>query len=377
MIFDRQITSTPSDLTSVAGTVEMGHIAGDEAIRLLTEKNGSPKGKVLQILGDPGDPYTLDIQKGFDEKMAAHPEITVITQAAMLWEATNAGNIAQDQLLTNPDIDLIFNHAAHLSVAVAAILEAQGKKPGEIMMMSSNGAPVGLDLIRKGWLNVEVEQPMYAQAAALAMFADKVVNKQEITAGSYDVIGLPSEVTIESWGPNIRDPRRGHHQGECRRPEVLGEPQAPDDSGDAGRVTPLGRHRGAEPEERPLALLAFALDNLVWIILLIALGRLRDLHPEVLPDRHPAQHPRAVDLRRHHRRWPFADADRRPDGPLHRIGHGARRDAGRAYLRHRRRRRRPRARARLARLSRLARHGARGRRSHRLAERHPGGSLRD
>ena len=33
MIFDRQITSTPSDFTSVAGTVAMGHIAGDEAIR--------------------------------------------------------------------------------------------------------------------------------------------------------------------------------------------------------------------------------------------------------------------------------------------------------------------------------------------------------
>ena len=58
MIFDRQITSTPTDPTSVAGTVESGRIAGDEAIRLLTEKNGAPKGKVLQILGDPGDPYT-------------------------------------------------------------------------------------------------------------------------------------------------------------------------------------------------------------------------------------------------------------------------------------------------------------------------------
>src|SRR5512145_1515453 len=61
MIFDRQITSTPSDFTSVAGTVEIGHIAADEITRLLTEKHGSAKGKVLQILGDPGDPYTLDI----------------------------------------------------------------------------------------------------------------------------------------------------------------------------------------------------------------------------------------------------------------------------------------------------------------------------
>ncbi|TIQ15542.1 MAG: sugar ABC transporter substrate-binding protein, partial [Mesorhizobium sp.] len=71
-------------------------------------------------------------------------------------------------MLANPDIDLIFSHAAHLSVAGVASLEAAGKKPGDVMMMSSNGAPVGLDLIRKGWLNVEVEQPLYAQAAAVA-----------------------------------------------------------------------------------------------------------------------------------------------------------------------------------------------------------------
>jgi ribose transport system substrate-binding protein len=206
MIFDRQITATPSDFTSVAGTVAMGHIAADETVRLLTERYGSPKGKVLQILGDPGDPYTLEIQDGFEEKMAAYPDITITTQAAMQWEASNAGNIAQDQILTNPDIDLIFSHAAHLSVAVAAVLEAAGKKPGEIMMMSSNGAPVGLDLIRKGWLQVEVEQPMVAQAAALAMWADKVVNKQPIEPGTYDVTGLESVLTIEAWGPNIKIP---------------------------------------------------------------------------------------------------------------------------------------------------------------------------
>ncbi len=229
MIFDRQITSTPSDFTSVAGTVEIGHVAGDEAIRLLTEKNGSPKGKILQILGDPGDPYTLDIQKGFEEKMAAHPEITIITQPAMQWEASNAGNIAQDQLLTNPDIDLIFNHAAHLSVAVAAVLEAQGKQPGEILMMSSNGAPVGLDLIREGWLQVEVEQPLFAQAAALAMFADKVVNKEEIKAGEYDVTGLPSVLTIESWGPNIKIPGAAITKDNVDDPRFWGNMKPPSD----------------------------------------------------------------------------------------------------------------------------------------------------
>ncbi|WP_108659167.1 sugar ABC transporter substrate-binding protein [Acuticoccus kandeliae] len=205
MIFDRQITSTPSDLTSVAGTIEIGQLAAKEISRLLTEKKGSLSGKVLQILGDPGDPYTLDIQKGFEDSMAGS-DVTILTQPAMQWEASNAGSIAQDQLLTNPDIDLIFVHAAHLAVAVAAVLEAQGKAPGEIMLVSSNGAPVGLDLIRKGWEQVEVEQPLYAQAAALAMFADKVIAGEELTPGEYDVTGLPSVLTVEAWGPNIKIP---------------------------------------------------------------------------------------------------------------------------------------------------------------------------
>lgn len=228
--FDRQITSTPSDFTSVAGTVEIGYVAAEAAQKLLTEKHGSVKGKILQVLGDPGDPYTLDIQKGFEEKMKAFPEVTIISHPATLWAADVAGTIVNDNLVSNPDIDLIFNHAAHLSVAAVASLEAAGKKPGDIMMMSSNGAPVGLDLIRKGWLNVEVEQPLYAQAAAVAMFMDKVVNKQEIKPGEYDVIGLKGTLTVESWGPNIRLPGAAITKENVDDPKFWGNMKPPSDT---------------------------------------------------------------------------------------------------------------------------------------------------
>jgi ribose transport system substrate-binding protein len=229
MIFDRQITATPTDFTSVAGTVEIGYVAAAEAQRLLTEKNGSVKGKILQVLGDPADPYTLDIQKGFEEKMKASPEAQIISLPAMAWEASNAGTIVADQIVANPDIDLIFCHAAHLSVAAVASLEAKGKKPGEVMLMSSNGAPVGLDLIRKGWLNVEVEQPLYAQAAAIAMFADKVVNKQELKPGKYTVLGLESELTIEKWGPNLKIPGAAITKANVDEPRFWGNLKAPAD----------------------------------------------------------------------------------------------------------------------------------------------------
>jgi len=206
MIFDRQITATASDFTSVAGTVEIGYVAAGEIQRLLKEKNGAVKGKILQVLGDPADPYTLDIQKGFEERMKEFPDAQIISLPAMQWEASNAGTIVADQLIANPDIDLIFVHAAHLAVAAVASLESKGKKPGDVLLVSSNGAPVGLDLIRKGWEQVEVEQPLYAQAAAIGMFADKVANKQELKPGKYNVLGLESELTIESWGPNLKIP---------------------------------------------------------------------------------------------------------------------------------------------------------------------------
>lgn len=228
--FDRQITSTPSSFTSVAGTIEIGHVAAGVVEDLLTKKNGSVKGKVLQVLGDPGDPYTLDIQKGFEEKMAAFPDVKIISLPAMMWEASNAGTIVSDQLLANPDIDLIFNHAAHLSVAAAASLEAAGKKPGDVLMLSSNGAPVGLDLIRKGWMQAEVEQPLYAQAAAVAMFMDKIAGKQEIKAGEYDVLGLKSTVTIEAWGPNIKIPGAAITMENIDNPAFWGNMKPPTDT---------------------------------------------------------------------------------------------------------------------------------------------------
>ena len=48
------------------------------------------------------------------------------------------------------------------------------------------------------------------------MFADKVVNKQEIKPGTYNVLGLDSVLTIESMGTEPQDPRCRDHQGQCR-----------------------------------------------------------------------------------------------------------------------------------------------------------------
>ena len=206
VVFDRQVTGTPVDLSSVAGTVEIGRIAADEAARLLKTRYGSIKGDVLQILGDPGDKYTLDIQKGFEEAMKQYPDVKITSEAAAQWDADKAREIADDKLLANPKIDLIFVHAAHLAVPVVAVLQSKGKKPGDVMLISSNGAPAGLKLIREGWEQVEVEKPTYAQVYGLAMLLDKVIAKEPLQPGDYNVLNLPAKLTLEKWGPSLTIP---------------------------------------------------------------------------------------------------------------------------------------------------------------------------
>lgn len=203
LVYDRQIRSVPVDFTSVAGTVEIGRVSGEEIVKLLTAKHGSARGKVLSIMGDAGDSYTLDIEAGLEEVLGKYPDIQLIAKPSANWEPTNAANTVQDQLLVNTDIDLIYIHADHMTPPIVSVLEGAGKTKGDPMIVDATGMPVGLKFLREGWVQVIVEQPLYGQIYGLAMFLGHVIDKKEIKPGTYDVVGLQSEITIESWGPNL------------------------------------------------------------------------------------------------------------------------------------------------------------------------------
>ena len=228
MIFDRQITSTKSDLTSVAGTVEIGHIAAEQIQELLKEKNGAVKGKVLQVLGDPGDPYTLDIQKGFEEKMKPFPDVKIISLPAMQWEASNAGTIVADQMLANPDIDLIFVPRRAPGGRGGRVAGGQGQEAGrrharllERRAGRPRPHPQGLGASRGRAAAVRTG------GGASRCSPTRSSNKQEIKPGEYDVLGLNSTLTTEAWGPNIKIPGAAITKDQCRRTAVLGQHEGP------------------------------------------------------------------------------------------------------------------------------------------------------
>jgi len=205
--FDRVISETKVDFHSVAGCYRMGILAAGEIARLLKAKHGEVKGTVLDIMGDPGDSYTVLIEDGFQDTMKKkYPNVKIETKIANGWEASNAANIADDYLLAKPKTDLIFSHAEHLAAAITSILQTKGYKKGDIIMVSTAGMPMGLNLIREGWLQATVEQPLAAQAEGVAMFLADVIAKKKIAPGDYTVGGFESKIVEQKYGPELRIP---------------------------------------------------------------------------------------------------------------------------------------------------------------------------
>lgn len=206
-VFDREYTASPVDFTSETGTVKMGEIAATETVRLLTKKNGGPKGTVLEITGDLADSYAVGVGKGFDTTIAKSPEIKLTVKTATGYDAAVAVSALESQIAANGLPDLLFIHCDGCwTQALAASLQGKNIAKGALLMIGTGGLPVGLQSIRDGWLTETVQAPLPEQTAGLWQYLPDVVAHKTIPAGTVDIQGLQSQIMIESWGPTLRLP---------------------------------------------------------------------------------------------------------------------------------------------------------------------------
>ncbi|MHB1346032.1 MAG: sugar ABC transporter substrate-binding protein [Candidatus Humimicrobiaceae bacterium] len=199
--YDGTISGTPVDLQSVTGTVKIGQIGAQECIDALKAKNGSEKGTILHLMGDLIDSYAVEIAQGFDEVMKDYPDIEVISKETKGWDSTTSANIVADQLVVSKNIDAIFVHADSRIPAIVPVLEQKGYKPGDIILIGTDGDPSALDLIRNGWIYKSIGVPMVSQVYGCYAFLDKLLAGEELSPGTYDIKGSISELEIRDVGP--------------------------------------------------------------------------------------------------------------------------------------------------------------------------------
>jgi len=199
LVYDRMLSTEEAfDFASVSDAEEIGKMAARRTIELLGIQPGSSVPKtILQIVGDPGDSYSLRVLGGFRTTTNAYKNIRVITVPAMGWEPGNARKAAEDALRSNPRVDLIFCHSADLAAAVIPLFESK-IRANQVMVMAITGAPVGLDNLSSGLQKFEIEQPLYAQVYGLALglraVIDVTAGRPGLKDGKCEFMGVPGSI---------------------------------------------------------------------------------------------------------------------------------------------------------------------------------------
>lgn len=188
-VYDTPITGGDIAITVDCDNIMAGTNSAEIIVEKLTEKYGEPKGKVLNVYGDPASQVMRQRKKGFDDVMAQYENIQVI-------ETVGNGDRLQSQdatanaLAKDPDIDAVHAPSDNAFYGVYEAIEAAGKlkkvgEEGHIIMVSLDGEPLALDRISEGYMDGTANLDWHAIAAICLEMMDKYIFKGEALPATY------------------------------------------------------------------------------------------------------------------------------------------------------------------------------------------------
>ncbi len=183
-----------------------------ESVKFLTQKNGEPKGTVLELQGDMASNVAQLRNKGFMTEMAKYPNITVISKPTE-WDQDKFFKNTIDVVGSQP-IDAIFSHTDVVGTTpILSALDQLGKKfkvgdPNHIWYGAVDGSPTGLQAIRDGWQDQSYSQPNTSVGIVLDYIELEQIKGGTIEAGTVTEEGaLWSPATIfmadNGWMMNL------------------------------------------------------------------------------------------------------------------------------------------------------------------------------
>jgi ABC-type sugar transport system substrate-binding protein len=107
--------------------VKVGEIAAKHALQLLTERFGSPEGKIAVLTGIQGQPASDQRAQGFTDYMAQQEGVEVVDVQPTNWAADAASSTMQDWLVKYPDLAMVYALSDTLAVPAMEVAERQGR----------------------------------------------------------------------------------------------------------------------------------------------------------------------------------------------------------------------------------------------------------
>lgn len=152
---------------------DMGRSAGEWVAANVKE------GEVAIIEGLAGMNVAEPITAGFEEKLAANPNLKIVAKQPADWSRQKAQEVATNLMQAHPNLKVIYGHNDDMSMGIIKAVEEAGKA-GQVLVVSDNASPEGVDAIKAGKLVGSVAQSPAVDEGELAiqMAVDYLNGKQ-------------------------------------------------------------------------------------------------------------------------------------------------------------------------------------------------------
>lgn len=177
VLLDRTIETKDDSLylTAVTSdTVYEGKVAGEYLAKTVGDKDC----KILELQGTVGSSPAINRKKGFDEAIAAHPNLKIIRSQTGDFTRTKGKEVMESFIKAEnggKDICAVYAHNDDMQIGAIQALKEAGLKPGkDIVMVSIDAVPDIFKAMAEGEANATVElTPNMAGPAFDAVMAFK------------------------------------------------------------------------------------------------------------------------------------------------------------------------------------------------------------
>ncbi|MFD5828924.1 ABC transporter substrate-binding protein [Lentzea sp. NPDC060358] len=180
ILTDRSIDSDDTSLYKTflgSDFVEEGRKAGDWLVA-----NTTGPANVVELQGTTGAAPAIDRKKGFEEKIAAKPDIKVVASQTGDFTRSGGKQVMEAFLKSQPKIDVVYAHNDDMGLGAIEAIKAAGKVPGkDIKIITVDAVKDGMTALSNGEINFIVEcNPLLGKQ--LMDLAKKVVAGEEVPA---------------------------------------------------------------------------------------------------------------------------------------------------------------------------------------------------
>ncbi|MFV0406746.1 MAG: sugar ABC transporter substrate-binding protein [Propioniciclava sp.] len=235
-VIDNTANNAEVDVAVLFDSVASGELAGQEAVRLLTEKYGEPKGTVVNLYGEVVSQVFKDRSAGFEKVIKENPDIELISVlgAPESDVATSAlNNVIADAKASGKTIDLVNTPTDTATLGAIEALKTNGMwhttdSEDHVAVISHDGLGDILTLVKEGYVDVEIVVDILGVGgiATEVLAAYPLKGEAVPTSGTFTPKGeyLNTEVTFSSGptGATVMLPPIAATQTEVDNPLIWG-----------------------------------------------------------------------------------------------------------------------------------------------------------